>query len=129
MNCKVIAIDDFKRDAKKLLKKFASLKSELAQLETDLLQNPRFGTLIQENTYKIRLAVKSKGKGKSGGVRIITHVVEVMLQISEDIIEQNFTVFLLTIYDKSEMENIADNDLQYLVNQVNDELNAEDESS
>ena len=124
MSCKVIAIDDFKRDAKKLLKKFISLKSELIQLEADLLQNPRLGTLIQENTYKIRLAVKSKGK--SGGMRIVTHVVEVMLQINEDTTEQDFTVFLLTIYDKSEMENIADNDLQYLINQVCAELDSED---
>lgn len=126
MNCRIIAIDDFKRDAKKLLKKYASLKNELAQLEADLLQNPRFGTFIQENTYKIRLAVKSKGKGKSGGMRVITHVVEVMLQINENTIEQDFTVFLLTIYDKSEMENIADNDLQYLINQIHDELEEED---
>ena len=128
MNCRIIAIDDFKRDAKKLLKKYASLKNELAQLEADLLQNPRFGTLIQENTYKIRLAVKSKGKGKSGGMRVITHVVEVMLQINENTIEQDFTVFLLTIYDKSEMENITDTNLQYLINQVNSELNSEEDA-
>lgn len=50
MNCKIIAIEEFKRDAKKLLKKYVSLKNELAQLQTDLQANPRIGTLIQENT-------------------------------------------------------------------------------
>jgi hypothetical protein len=74
------------------------------------------------------LAVKSKGKGKSGGMRVITHVVEVMLQINENTIEQDFTVFLLTIYDKSEMENITDTNLQYLINQVNSELNSEEDA-
>lgn len=62
MNCKIIAIDDFKRDAKKLLKKYSSLKSELEELQEQLFENPRMGMLIFENTYKIRLAVKSKGK-------------------------------------------------------------------
>jgi mRNA-degrading endonuclease RelE of RelBE toxin-antitoxin system len=93
MNCKIIAIEEFKRDAKKLLKKYVSLKNELAQLQTDLEANPRMGTLIQENTYKIRLAVKSKGKGKSGGMRIITHVVELEILVTENIIEHEITVF------------------------------------
>jgi mRNA-degrading endonuclease RelE of RelBE toxin-antitoxin system len=126
MNCNIIAIDDFKKDAKKLLKKFNSLKDELAQLQTQLLENPRMGTLIHEDTYKIRLAVKSKGKGKSGGMRIITHVVEVEIKVDENQIEQKTTVYLLTIYDKSDMENISDKDLKYLINIVNNELDVDE---
>jgi mRNA-degrading endonuclease RelE of RelBE toxin-antitoxin system len=68
----VIATPNFQREAKKLIKKYRSLKGELADLISDLEQEPRIGTLITENVYKIRLAVKSKGKGKSGGLRIIT---------------------------------------------------------
>jgi len=64
MSCRIIVIDSFKRDAKRLVKKYASLKTELEALQQQLLDNPRMGTLIQENTYKIRLAVKSKGRGK-----------------------------------------------------------------
>ncbi len=126
MNCKIIAIDAFKKDAKKLLKKYVSLKDELAQLQAQLLDNPRMGTRIHENTYKIRLAVKSKGKGKSGGMRVITYVVEVEVQVEESVTEQGITIFLLTIYDKSEVENIADQDLQNLINEINTELNDED---
>jgi mRNA-degrading endonuclease RelE of RelBE toxin-antitoxin system len=126
MNYNIIAIDDFKKDAKKLLKKYNSLKDELAELEKLLLENPRMGTLIHEDTYKIRLAVKSKGKGKSGGMRIITHVVEVEIKVEENKTEQNITVYLLTIYDKSDMENIADKDLKYLINMVNIELDNEE---
>jgi len=126
MNCKIIAIEEFKRDAKKLLKKYVSLKNELAQLQTDLQANPRMGTLIQENTYKIRLAVKSKGKGKSGGMRIITHVVELEILVTESIIEHEITVFLLTIYDKSELENISDSELTHLIKEVNNDLDSEE---
>ena len=126
MNCKIIVLDGFKRDVKRLLKKYISLKSELTQLETDLLANPRMGTLIHENTYKIRLAVKSKGKGKSGGMRVITHAIEIEITIDENITKQDLNVFLLTIYDKSEMENIADSDLKHLISEVMNELNIED---
>ena len=69
MSYRIIAVPSFSRDAKRLSKKYASLKGELQTLQSELLQNPRLGTLIRENTYKIRLAVKSKGKGKSGGWR------------------------------------------------------------
>ena len=70
----VIATPNFQREAKKLIKKYRSLKSELEQLISELEAEPRTGTLITENVYKIRIAVKSKGKGKSGGMRIITYV-------------------------------------------------------
>lgn len=127
MSCKIVVIDGFKRDAKRLLKKYTSLKSDLESLQAQLLQTPRMGTLIHENTYKIRLAVKSKGRGKSGGMRVITHVFEVEIQVEEDLTAQDFTVFLMTIYDKSEMENISDRDLQNLLREVQDELDEEEE--
>lgn len=124
MNCRIIVLDDFKKDAKKLLKKYISLKNELTQLQTALLENPRQGTLIYDNTYKIRLAVKSKGKGKSGGMRVITHVVEIEMSVDEQ--ENHYTIFLLSIYDKSEMENISNRDIQYLIGQINTELDNEE---
>ena len=111
MNCRIIAIDNFRREAKRLLKKFPSLKAELLILEQILLDNPHTGIEITSNTYKIRLAVKSKGK--SGGMRIITHVVEIELQIEAQ--ETETTVFLLSIYDKSEEGNISDKELRGLI--------------
>lgn len=125
MNCEVIAIDAFRKDAKKLLKKYASLKNELAALSAQLKVNPRFGILLHENTYKVRLAVQSKGKGKSGGLRVITHVVEVEIEVAEDDTDRNTTVFLLTIYDKSERENIPENELKWLIAEANAELDEE----
>ncbi len=107
------------------MKKFVSLKDELFALETQLLENPRMGTLIHQNIYKIRLAVKSKGKGKSGGLRVISYVVEVQIQVEENIKEQEISIFLLTIYDKSEMENIPNKILQNLIDEVNNELDNE----
>jgi mRNA-degrading endonuclease RelE of RelBE toxin-antitoxin system len=126
MNYKTILIDEFKRDAKKLLKKYASLKNELVELEQQLLENPTMGTLISEHTYKIRLAVKSKGKGKRGGLRVITHIIEVLVDVLEKNKEDETTIVLVAIYDKSEMENISENYLKEIISEINDKLDDED---
>lgn len=74
MSFKVIPSDKFKKEAKKLTKKFPSLKNELRELAAELSVNPQNGILLGNSTYKIRLAIASKNKGKSGGARLITYV-------------------------------------------------------
>jgi len=91
----------FEKQLKRLVKKFPSLKKEFAQLIKLLQENPRSGISIGNNCYKIRIAISSKGKGKSGGARVITHI-----QISQT------TVYLFAIYDKSEQSDISDADLK-----------------
>jgi mRNA-degrading endonuclease RelE of RelBE toxin-antitoxin system len=124
MNCKIIVIDEFKKDVKKLLKKYHSLKDELIHLQEQLLENPRMGALIYKNTYKIRVAVKSKGKGKSGGLRLITYIVEIQIEESKN--EQNIVIFLAAIYDKYEMENISNHNLRKIISEINNELDNEE---
>jgi mRNA-degrading endonuclease RelE of RelBE toxin-antitoxin system len=65
MSYKVETTESFKKDAKSLIKKYKSLKTELAKLAETLSETPRTGTELGNNVYKIRLAVKSKGKGKA----------------------------------------------------------------
>ena len=104
MSYKVDTIAPFRKEAKKLIKKYPSLKSELIELESQLSSDPTIGTALGNDCYKVRLAIASKGKGKSGGARVITH-----LYIAQD------TVFLLSIYDKSDQENISDKQIQDLL--------------
>ncbi len=91
----------FERELKQLAKKYPSIHNDLAHLEVDLLRSPFQGTPIGKDCFKIRIAIKSKGRGKSGGARIITFVQVV-----------NQDIFLIAIYDKSESENISDKELQ-----------------
>jgi len=71
----------------------------------DLLEsNPTLGTPIGKNCYKIRVAISAKGRGKSGGARLITYV-----RILKN------KIFLLDIYDKSEQANISSQELQLLI--------------
>jgi len=117
MNVNVILTPNFEKEAKKLIKKYRSLKQELLELTVELKAQPRLGTQIKENVYKIRLAVRSKGKGKSGGMRIITYVETELVQKAEQT-----DVYLLSIYDKFSRENISDQIIEQIIDEIRLEL-------
>ncbi|HET6558226.1 MAG TPA: type II toxin-antitoxin system RelE/ParE family toxin [Prolixibacteraceae bacterium] len=104
MSYNVFTIPPFDKQLKRLVKKFPSLKAEYAQLIESMESQPVQGAALSNSCYKIRMAIKSKGKGKSGGTRVIFHV---------QVVENN--VFLLAIYDKSEQEDITDTEIKYLL--------------
>ena len=90
----------FKKELKLLVKKYRSLIDEVIELSESLLENPIQGDSLFMSCYKVRLAIESKGKGKRGGARVITH-----FHIKED------EIYLISIYDKSEQEDIPDKEL------------------
>jgi mRNA-degrading endonuclease RelE of RelBE toxin-antitoxin system len=114
VNVTVRITKNFKTAAKPLLKKYASLAKELLKLEVELTENPRLGTSLGHNAYKIRLKISSKGKGKSGGARIIS-LVDATLIGTVELADEYVTVNLLTIYDKAETASIADKELKELI--------------
>ncbi len=101
----ILSIPPFDKQLKRLAKKYPSLKNEFAELLESLELEPQQGTNLGNNCYKIRIAIASKGKGKSGGARVITYIM-----IAEEI------VYLLSIYDKSEKDNLTDKELRELLN-------------
>ena len=104
MNYNIKSIPKFEKELKRLAKKYPSLKKEYIEFVKSLKTEPAQGTPLGNNCYKIRVAIASKTKGKSGGARVITYV-----QVRQT------SVFLLTIFDKSEKENIPDKELQLLL--------------
>lgn len=104
MSFNVKSISVFERQAKRLFKKFPSLKKEIQVLIKELKEEPEKGTSIGHYCYKKRLAIASKGKGKSGGARVITYII-----LKDD------TVYLLSIYDKSDIENLTDKEILELL--------------
>ena len=107
MSFNIIAVPTFKKELKRLAKKYPSLKNDLAALFELLQTKPMQGTPLGNNCFKIRMAIASKGKGKSGGARVITNFVI-----------KNATVYLLAIYDKGEKENLTDNELKELLKYI-----------
>lgn len=106
---------NFKAEAKPLLKKYRSLSNDILNLEKELIKNPKTGTPLGQDTYKIRLKITSKGKGKSGGARIISLVETVLIGVAEFISEEEVTVNLISIYDKADTDNISDKELKDLI--------------
>jgi len=107
MSYNILTIPPFDRQLKRLVKKYPSLKIEFSNLLERLEEEPEQGIALGNNCFKIRLAIQSKGKGKSGGARVIFNL----------IIEET-TVYLLSIYDKSEKENLSDKELYELLLKV-----------
>jgi mRNA-degrading endonuclease RelE of RelBE toxin-antitoxin system len=104
MNFNVKSISVFEKQTKRLVKKYPSLKKEIQELIKVLKEVPDRGNSIGHNCYKIRLAISSKGKGKSGGARVITHVVY-----------KYDTVYLISIYDKSDIANLTNKEILELI--------------
>jgi len=107
MNFEVEVTYSFKKQAKRLAKKYQSVKKELDSLITSLEISPLQGVTVGRGCYKIRLSIASKGKGKSWGARVIAYVHIVKTK-----------VYLLSIYDKSEMETISDKELKELLGMI-----------
>ena len=101
MNYKVVYTRIFEKEFKRLAAKYPSLKKDFSFLLSTLESNPFQGTPLGNDCYKIRLAITSKGKGKSGGARVIT-CVKVVVN----------TTYLVGIYDKSEKESISIKEIQ-----------------
>ena len=104
MSFNIIAIPSFERELKFLAKKHRSIPTDFKKLLDDLELNPTMGDEVLKDCYKIRMAITSKGKGKSGGARLITFVY---------ILKE--TIYLLSIYDKSETATISDKELRELI--------------
>ncbi|MFZ4413298.1 MAG: type II toxin-antitoxin system RelE/ParE family toxin [Bacteroidales bacterium] len=104
MSYKILTIPQFDKDIKQLAKRYPSIKQDIAKLGKILEECPFIGDEISKNCFKIRIAIASKGKGKSGGARVITHVF---------VEKENVT--LLTIYDKSQKENVTDKEIKTLL--------------
>ncbi|WP_223834060.1 type II toxin-antitoxin system RelE/ParE family toxin [Spirosoma profusum] len=82
-------------------KKYRSFKTDFSELLDSLEVSPQQGEPLGKDGYKVRLAIKTKQKGKSGGARVITCVKIV-----------NEQVFIVAVYDKSEYATLTDKKIE-----------------
>ena len=107
MNYSIITSSYFDVAAKKLAKKYSSFKEDLVNFGKSLLENPKQGAELAPGIRKIRMAIKSKGKGKSGGARVITYSF-----ITQ---EMDGKIVLLLIYDKEDASTAKVNVLKEII--------------
>ena len=104
--------DEFRRQFKRLAMKYPSLVNDYDTLKKELCKNPFQGADLGGGTRKVRMAIASKGKGKSGGARVITFNI---VQHEDETAE----ITLLTIYDKDEISSVTDQYIKWLVSLIN----------
>lgn len=73
MSFKVIPTPTFAKSLKALAKRHRSLKEDVKAFVAELERNPLQGVELIAGIRKIRMAIKSKGAGKSGGASVITY--------------------------------------------------------
>ena len=109
MNVTLSLGKEFTRNFKRLSKKYKSLPNDYLELSKSLKDNPFQGVELGKGVRKIRMAINSKGGGKSGGARVLTLTV---------LVSEDANVTLLTIYDKSEINNVSDKYIESLVKEA-----------
>ena len=100
-------IPTFSRQAKRRLKKYVSFKDDLGALAASLISSPHQGTPLGKDYYKIRLAIASENRGKSGGARVVT---------CGKVVGE--TVYLRAVFDKFDRDNLAEGDLDALLTEA-----------
>lgn len=98
MNFEVIPTPDFEKSFKALAKKYRSIRNDILEFSKSLERNPFQGDELSPGIRKIRMAITSKGRGKSGGARVITYTVLIS--------EKEGNVFLIDIYDKADFSTV-----------------------
>ncbi len=109
MRVTISTIDEFDRRVRRLAKKYKSLKDDLRTFQQEIMENPLMGIDLGRGVRKIRMAIGSKGKGKSGGARVLTLTV---------LVSEDADVTLLTIYDKDEIDNVSDEYIRWLISEA-----------
>ena len=104
MSFNIYTTDFFDKELKRLAKKYPSVKNDYKFLIDSLKKEPKQGQALGKDCYKIRMAITSKGKGKSGGSRVIS-CVKIVAK----------SVFLLSIFDKGDKESVSDKELDELL--------------
>ena len=104
MNLKIVSLDSFSKDVKRLYKKYKNISCDLKKLQDILLNNPKAGIELGAGCYKIRVANSSVPTGKSGGFRVIYYHID----------SQEY-IYLMAIYSKTELENISDDRLKEIL--------------
>lgn len=107
MSYSIKVTSNFAKEAKRLAKKYPSFKKDYEEFKNSLQENPLLGDELTPGIRKIRLAIRSEGKGKSGGARVITFNV-----LAE---QQNGMVVLVLIYDKSDFSTVDVNTVKELI--------------
>ena len=100
----ILSLAEFGKNFKKLKKRYKSITKDILEVKKILKKNPKSGIELGQGFYKTRIKNSDKNKGKSAGYRVISYFID-----SDEV------VYLVTIYDKSDSENIPIDQLEKII--------------
>ena len=100
----------FLKSVKALAKRYPSLKEDLAVLRRSLEENPLQGVDLGGGMRKVRMSIKSKGRGKAGGARVITFNIVIS---SHDTI-----IVFVYIYDKADAASVKNETMRGIIQEM-----------
>ena len=115
MNYQFNAAPPFVKELKKLSKKYKSLAKDIQQLADQYIENPNLGTSLGDGIRKIRLKISSKNQGKSGGARVITHEVDLIINKKD-----TKSILFVAIYDKSDYDTVDLSSIKEIIKDFRD---------
>ena len=102
---RVITTKEFRKEAELLKRKYPNIKEDFLELAEQLKQDPITGNAsLGKDCYKVRMKISDKSKGQSGGARVIINV-----EVKDN------DVYVLSVYDKSEIESLTDKEISSLL--------------
>ena len=101
---------DFDISFKRLFKRYRSLPADYKDFIDSLQENPLQGVELCPGIRKIRMAIASKGRGKSGSARVIA--------ANAIIAEHEGRIALLTIYDKEDASTVKLNVIKQMAKEL-----------
>ena len=110
MSFDIIPTPRFAKSLKSLAKRHRSLKQDLIDFSISLQNNPFQGNELSPGIRKIRMAISSKCRGKSGGARVITYTIVYA--------ENQGSVYLIDIYDKSDFSTVDVAVIQNIISEL-----------
>lgn len=110
MSFEITATPQFGKSLKALAKRYASIRTDFAAFAASLSENPNQGDELSPGIRKIRMAIKSKGRGKSAGARVITYTVYISPETG--------VVYLIDIYDKSDYSTVDVEIVKQIISEI-----------
>ncbi|MBQ9655280.1 MAG: addiction module toxin RelE [Prevotella sp.] len=101
---------DFDVSIKRLAKRYRSISDDYEDFLESLEENPFQGAELCPGIRKIRMSIASKGRGKSGGARVIT--------ANAIVAEHEGRIALLTIYDKEGASTVKLNVIKQMAREL-----------
>ena len=96
--------ETFNKDVKKLKKRYKHIEKDYIDFINSIKSIDDLGINLGNNIFKVRIANSDKNRGKSSGYRLISY-----LKLIEN------ELYVIYIYDKSDMENINENEIDKLI--------------